>query len=133
MNQALASFRAMRSLLFAGIFIFLASVLAAQGSSDAPQAFDLPSGDASPMLKRFADQSKKEILFDVRNVSGIKTRAVRGTLTPEQALEQMLADTGLVARKDTKTGAFAVRRETDDEAKNGGSRRANDAAEETRK
>jgi iron complex outermembrane recepter protein len=110
--------------LVACAFVFLAAMLSAQTVSDTPQNFDIPPGDARPMLKQFASQANKEILFDVENVSGIKTRAVRGTMTPQQALDQMLADTGLVAGKDVKTGAFAIRRETEDESKNGAGRLA---------
>lgn len=113
--------------LFASLFVFL-SCAVAQQVSEPKQSFDLPAGEARPMLKQFAAQAKKEILFDVQNVSGITTNAVKGDLTPQEALDQMLAGTGLLAGRDAKSGAFAIRRETPVESKNVASRPATDRA-----
>jgi iron complex outermembrane recepter protein len=95
------------------------ALLSAQSvRSDAKQSFNIPSGDARPMLREFAAQAKREILFDVENVSGVTTNAVQGELTALQALDQMLANTGLIAGQDAKTGALAIRRQTPEERKN---------------
>ncbi len=82
------------------------------------RSFDVPSGDARPALRQFAQQAKQEIVFEVKDVAGITTRAVQGEMTPVEALDAMLANTGLVVSRDVKTGAFAVRRENEAEAKN---------------
>ena len=71
------------------------------------------------MLREFAAQAKREIVFAVESVDGIRTRAVRGEMTAQMAIEQMLANTGLVAGHDPKTGAFAVRRKKPEVARNG--------------
>ena len=118
--------RVFKSLLFVAVSLCATSLWAEVAFSEEKIAFDIPAGAARPMLKRFATQAKKDILFDVSNVSGITTRAVSGTLTPQQALDRMLADTGLTAGWDTKTSAFAIRRETPHEAKNGSIRPASD-------
>lgn len=72
--------------------------------------FDLPAGEARPMLRQFAAQAKREIVFPTESVDGVKTNAVRGEMTPLEAVDRMLAGTGLTAAADPKTGAFAVRK-----------------------
>ncbi len=76
----------------------------------AKRTFDVPAGDARPALRQFAQQAKQEIVFEVNEVAGISTHAIKGEMTPVQALDAMLADTGLVVTQDNKTGAFAVRK-----------------------
>lgn len=81
---------------------------AGRGASD-KLSFDVPAGDARPMLRRFASQANREILFPVDDVDGIRTNPIKGELTIPEALELMLADTGLIATYDAKTGAIAIR------------------------
>lgn len=81
------------------------------------QSFDIPAGRASETLKRFASQAGREIVFSPDTVAEIRTRAVRGTHTAREALDLMLVDTGLVARQDTATGAFSIRKEGHQSAK----------------
>jgi outer membrane receptor protein involved in Fe transport len=94
-------------LLLAFVFATAAWLPGAEGGRI---TFDLPAGDARPMLRQFAVQAKREILFPVGPVDGVKTNAVRGELTPQEAVERMLAGTELVATADPRTGAFAIRR-----------------------
>lgn len=74
-------------------------------------AFDLPAGDAAQTLRQFAQQAKREILFPVQPVAGVKTNPVAGELTVNDALDQLLAGTELSAIVDAKSGAIVVRRE----------------------
>ncbi len=73
-------------------------------------AFDLPAGDATQSLKQFAQQARREILFPVQSVSGVRTNAVAGELTVSEALARLLAGTELSAVEDAKTGAIVVKR-----------------------
>ncbi len=50
------------------------------------------------------------MLFAAETVRGVRTNAVRGDLTPREALDQMLAGTPLVAVPDERSGALAVSR-----------------------
>jgi len=86
------------------------SVLPALAADDGKKAFDLPSGAAGETLKQFARQAGREIVFAADVVGTVSTNAVKGELTPQEAIEALLADTGLVASQDAKTGAFAVRK-----------------------
>lgn len=95
--------------------------------AEAPRiSFDIPSGDARPMLRMFATQSKHEIVFPVELVAAVKTRAIKGEMFAREALDAMLAETGLAAFQDDRTGAFAIRREGDE--KNANRRRAGSPA-----
>src|SRR6202043_2567107 len=60
------------------------------------QTFHIEAGDAALTLNEFSRQSTLQLLFDYNIVRGRKTRAVSGEYAATAALEQMLADTGLV-------------------------------------
>lgn len=75
--------------------------------------FDLPAGDAEVTLKRFVEQSGKEVVYWVDSVRGIRTVAVKGRMTALAALKQMLADTSLVLAKDKISGALAINLRSD--------------------
>jgi TonB-dependent receptor len=94
-------------LLFAA-FVFVAA--SSRAADAAKKAFDVPAGAAVRTLKQFAAQAGSEIVFSPEVVGAVKTRAVLGQFTPREALDAMLANTGLVAAQEQKTGAFAVRK-----------------------
>jgi hypothetical protein len=79
----------------------------------APMTFDVPADDASRSLHRFSAQADQQILFSDRAVAGIKTNAVKGAFTPREALDRMLANTGLVANHNDGVGAIAVSKAKD--------------------
>jgi hypothetical protein len=72
------------------------------------QQFDIAAGAAEAALKQFSAQSGCQVLTPTRLVQGIRTHAVKGTYTAEAALDRLLAHTGLVARIDHASGAFAI-------------------------
>jgi hypothetical protein len=83
--------------------------LAAPAADDSEKkAFSLPADDAEPALKRFAEQSGREVIFPTNLVKGVRTHRVSGVLPIRAALEQMLAGTPLGANQDDETGAFAI-------------------------
>jgi len=73
----------------------------------------VPAGDAITTLRQAAQQAGVEIMFPAETVRGVRTGAVKGDYTPKAALEQMLSGSGLVAMQDAKTGALAVRKDSD--------------------
>ncbi len=87
-------------------------VIAAHAAEDAKRSYNLPTGDAAVALRQFAETSGKEVLFAAETVRGVRTPALRGDFTPQEAMAALLAGTGLVAMPDAKTGALAVRRAT---------------------
>lgn len=80
-------------------------------SAEAPRKFfDVPAGEAAAALKQLTTQSGVQLLYSTSELAGVKTHPVKGSLTVQEALDAMLADTGLVASQDAKTGAFAIRK-----------------------
>jgi iron complex outermembrane receptor protein len=96
------------SLAFAALGgALIASAPATWAAETAKRTFDLPRGDAALTLKQFA-AAGLPIVYLVDRVRGATTNAVRGEFTPREALERMLAGSGLVATQDAATGAFVV-------------------------
>jgi len=100
-----------------GLRVLLALALSllaplAFAASDSPRAFDIPTGQAEATLKQFAAQAGAQFFFSAEKVNGTRTNAVKGEMTARQALDALLANTGLVAVQDTKTGALTVQRDT---------------------
>jgi hypothetical protein len=75
--------------------------------------FDLPAGDAELALRKFADQSGRQILFPTDLVKDVRTNPVRGRFPDREALDRLLAGTLLFATQDERTGAFALGRVAD--------------------
>lgn len=108
-NRALRLTSAAIALGFAALAVPTPSF--AQATTEtARKSFNVPADNAETALKRFSEQSGQEVLFPTDVVRGVRTNAVRGQLSPREALEQMVADTGLTVVQDSRTGAFTVRR-----------------------
>ena len=80
-------------------------------ATSAQRHFDLPADSAEKSLKRLSEQSGREVLFPADAVEGVQTRAVKGEMAPQAALDAMLIGTVLVGVQDAKTGSLTVRRE----------------------
>jgi len=89
------------------------------GAASVEVAFDLPEDLAERSLKRFSEQSGRQVLFAAEITRGVRTNRVRGEMPAADALQRMLVNTGLVAVSDRKGGAYSVRKETPEESKNG--------------
>ena len=72
--------------------------------------FDLPVDTAEKSLKRFADQSGLQVLYPTKLASNVRTNSLHGLFTPRDALDRILAGTGLIAVHDEKSGALTVLR-----------------------
>ncbi len=86
----------------------------AAGADPPKKTFRLSEGDAAVTLKQFSQQAGEQIVYPIDLVRGVKTNSVRGEFTPRDALNRMVANTGLVAVQDEKTGAFTVGRKPRD-------------------
>ncbi|MBI5381583.1 MAG: TonB-dependent receptor [Opitutae bacterium] len=96
-----------RALLATGLFLLAALGLPA--ADTAPKTFDLPADLAARSLKNFSNQSGIEVLIRADLGGEVKTQAVRGTMSPREALERMLQGTTLEVVADPRSGALAVR------------------------
>lgn len=103
------------SLLATACRVLACMVVAAAGAwcaaaQPARRAFDVPADEASRALRRFSEQAGADIVFATGLVAGVRTRAIKGEMTPREALDAMLAETSLVATQDAATGAFMINR-----------------------
>lgn len=80
----------------------------AVGNGAVTRNFDVAAGNAAETLKLFAAQANCEIMFPTEPVAGRRTNPVKGNLVLREALDRMLANTGLVAVRDEKSGALMV-------------------------
>jgi iron complex outermembrane receptor protein len=101
--------------------------LAAEGKRE----FDIPSGSADVTLKAFSAQSGVELLYSSEAASGVVTQAVKGGMSPQEAVERMLRGTPLQALVDTKSGVVRIARISKEpgKEKNEASRRPKAAAD----
>lgn len=94
------------------LFFCLAVCVSAGGSlrgAELPRIdFDVPVETADRALKSFSTQAGLEVIFPSETTRGIRTHAVRGNMTAREALDRMLAGTGLAAREDRSLGAFTI-------------------------
>jgi hypothetical protein len=93
----------------AGLFLLAALLAVASTVTRNRRHYDVAPGDAATTLRQISAISGREILFAADVVRGVRTNAVRGDLTPLEAVTQLLAGTTLVVVEDAKTGGLAVR------------------------
>ena len=86
------------------------SVVSGAAAVEQKRSYDLPSGDAATTLNQFAGASGQQIIFMMDKVKGERTNAIAGDYAARDALDRMLAGTGLSAARDPATGAFVVSR-----------------------
>jgi hypothetical protein len=101
------AFAAMRQLFRIGMLVV---PLLACATESIKRAFNLPADTAEKTLKLYSQQSGRALIMGASEVRDIRTREVRGEFTPREALNRMLADTGLEAVEDPESGSLAVRK-----------------------
>ncbi len=80
------------------------AVLYASTASAQPLNIDLPSQEAAKSIPEFGRQANVQIIAPVTRLRDVRTPAVKGHLEVREALDQLLAGTGLeVASNDGKT------------------------------
>jgi hypothetical protein len=103
--------RHVRHLALLCLAAIFALCVEAQTTADAARRqFNVPRDAAEKTLKLFSQQAGRGVIFAADGVQGIQTNAVQGEWTPREALDRMVAGTGLVVGVEEKTGAFAVRK-----------------------
>ncbi|MGH7959172.1 MAG: secretin and TonB N-terminal domain-containing protein, partial [Opitutaceae bacterium] len=80
-------------------------------AQEAKRVFDIPAADAAKSLKQFSEQSGHGLIVASETVKGVRTNPVKGAFAAADALARLLNGTGLIAKRDDQTGAFAVHKE----------------------
>lgn len=76
-------------------FLALMSVHQAAWADSAQQSFDIPAQSLAASLQAVVTQSHVQLLYSLEVVGKIKAPAVKGSITAEEALRQLLQGTGL--------------------------------------
>jgi outer membrane receptor protein involved in Fe transport len=71
---------------------------------------DIPAQDLKSALDAYIGQAGVQLVYKADDVTGLKSQAVRGAFTPEQALERLLEGTNVSAQRGP-SGAFVVVRQ----------------------
>jgi iron complex outermembrane receptor protein len=82
--------------------IAMASPVLAQATT-----FNVPSQNVASAVRQFARQAKVQIVVSGHVAEGRRTQAITGAMTVDQALERMLANTGLAVRT-TGAGTYVI-------------------------
>ena len=91
--------------------VTLATALAAVGAglrAADRKPFNLPADNAERSLRQFSTQAGITLIFPSEVTRGVRTPLVLGTYTPREALDRLIADSGLIAIEDPKTGALSI-------------------------
>ncbi|MDB6127036.1 MAG: hypothetical protein JWM35_932 [Verrucomicrobia bacterium] len=94
----------------AGLGIFFTGARAADGLNERIE-FDFGAGNADVVLKQFAEQSGRQVIFPTALVQGLRLPGLKGKFTPRDGLEHILVRTTLTAWEDERTGALAIGRD----------------------
>ena len=70
-----------------------------------PRQFDIPAGGLEAALLAFSQQADLQLLYPSEMAAGLTTQGVQGRYQPEQALDLLLAGTGLTY---SRSGADAI-------------------------
>ena len=100
-----------RNILAAGVAVIAVSTPA--HAQD--RAFSVPAGDLKTALDSFSRQAGIQIIYKPDEVSGARTRGIRGVVAADAALDRILAGSGFVAERDP-SGAIAITRATETQA-----------------
>lgn len=84
----------------------------------AKKSFDLAAGEADSALKQLSIQAGVEVIYSSRLTRNVTTNRVKGDFTAKEAIDLLLAGTGLVSAEDAKSGSLTVRKQTSEESKN---------------
>lgn len=78
-------------------------------AADAPRTnFDIVAGPADQTLRAFSTQSGRELLFSTESAKAIRTNAVRGEFTPDEAIAKLLSGTDLRVVGESKGGVLRI-------------------------
>ena len=79
-------------------------------AAPARKTFDIPAGPAEKTLRTFTEQSGLQVGFPTEITQNVRTNAVKGEMTPAEAINRLLAGTNLVLVTDERTGVSTISR-----------------------
>ncbi|MFT3755206.1 MAG: TonB-dependent receptor [Pseudoxanthomonas sp.] len=92
---------------FRMLLLSLACSAALSAQAQATTTVDIPAGTLDTALNALSRQSGAELIYRPELVRNLRTAGARGQYTPAQALDRLLAGSGLIASRDA-SGALLV-------------------------
>ncbi|MFT4256193.1 MAG: TonB-dependent receptor [Pseudoxanthomonas sp.] len=89
------------------LLLSIACSAALSAHAQAAATVDIPAGKLDAALNALSRQSGAELIYQPDQVRNLRTAGARGQYTPAQALERLLAGSGLIASRDA-SGALLV-------------------------
>lgn len=96
-----------RNTLLAAAIALACSVSFTTHAAEDSRSIEIPAGDLTIALESLARQAGIELVYRMDQVSGVKTKGVRGELSPREAVQKLLEDTPLELRVDP-SGAMLI-------------------------
>ncbi len=96
--------------VLAVLWVITLTFTPAVAAGTARKMFAVPAGDALTTLNDFSAAADGKLLYSADAVAGITTNAVQGEFSAREALERMLAGTGLEVVQNDRSAALAIRR-----------------------
>ena len=96
--------------LLAGLCILGFVISGAFAQVPGKKVFSIPAMTADKSLKLFVAQSGMEVVYPAAVVKGVRTRGVKGSMIPAEAMKRLLDGTELASAQDERTGAFSISR-----------------------
>ncbi len=90
-------------------FLTITACLSAADPVSEKRAIDVPADSVENAIKTLFQQTGVNILVPTNVIRDLRSKPVKGDYTAREALEIMLADTGLVVEQTAKGGALTVR------------------------
>ncbi|MFJ6024273.1 TonB-dependent receptor domain-containing protein [Brevundimonas sp. NPDC092305] len=97
------------NLLSCSALVACVAAISPSACAQEARAFNIPAGPLGDALNAYATQSDQQILFSSSLVEGLRTQGLRGRYAPADALNRLLAGTGLSGR-ETRPGVIVLRR-----------------------
>jgi iron complex outermembrane receptor protein len=86
--------------------VSIAALSQVANAQEIRKQFNIPAGPAANSITEFARQAGMNVLASGEHLAGVKTPEVRGELLASEALERLLAGTGLTSRVNTSGAVF---------------------------
>src|ERR1700761_7225225 len=99
-----------KTVILAGCALLALSASPALAQQNGESDFNIPSEDLAKALNDLGRASHRNLVFPAELARGLVAPAVRGRLTVEQALDRLLAQTGL-AYSTSSAGVIVLHRE----------------------
>jgi hypothetical protein len=99
-----------RALLFAGALSLAGSVARAEEASPRPArpaVYEIPAQKLDDALRAYIATSGMQLLYETTLTEGRRSTELKGSFAPDAALQALLAETGLAARR-TDVDAFVI-------------------------